>query len=120
SFGNEKETEREPYAGRFDGQHLLFTNINGDLKNVKFINDTVSTDLVLSANERSGLQLKKLEAKVRFTPDIMEFRDMTLETNRSKIGNYFAMRYTDFNEDVSSFMHNVNLDAKFENSIVNS
>ncbi|MEI7736754.1 MAG: hypothetical protein WCI49_14905, partial [Ferruginibacter sp.] len=30
SFQNEKETERQPYTDRFDGQHLLFAAINGD------------------------------------------------------------------------------------------
>ncbi len=120
SFSNEKETARLPYTNRFDGQHLQFTSINGDLKNVQFINDTVTTDLQLTANERSGLQVKKLEAKLKLTPAIMEFQGLALETNRSKIGNYFAMRYTNFNDDLSSFLHNINLDAKFENSIVNS
>ena len=120
SFSNEKETERAPYVGRFDGQHLQFTGITGDLKNVTFINDTVTTDLTLAAYERSGLQLKKLDAKVKMTPEIMEFDNMTLETNHSTIGNYFAMRYTNFNDDLNSFMHNVSLDARFDNSIINS
>ena len=120
SFSNEKFTERPPYIGRFDGQHLQFTGITGDLRNVQFINDTVSTDISLSANERSGLQVKKLEAKVRMNPEIMEFQNLDLETNRSKIGKYFAMRYTNFNDDLGSFLHNVNLDSKFENSILNS
>ena len=120
SFSNEKQTNREPYIARFDGQHLQFTGITGDLKNVQFINDTLTTDIAITANERSGLQVKKLAAKVKLTPEIMEFQNLALETNRSKIGNYFAMRYTNFNDDLSSFIHNINLDAKFENSILNS
>ena len=120
SFSNEKQTEREPYIARFDGQHLQFTGITGDLKNVQLINDTLTTELLIAANEKSGLQVKQLAAKVKLTPAIMEFNDLALETNRSKIGNYFAMRYTNFNDDISSFLHNINLDAKFENSILNS
>ncbi len=120
SFLNDKETARPPYTGRFDGEHLQFWGITGDLKNAHFINDTLSTELTLTTNEKSGFQVKKLQAKVKFTPVIMEFKDLVLETNKSRIGNYFAMRYTDFNEDYSSFLHNVTMEADFEHSELNS
>ncbi len=120
SFGNEQFTEREPYAGRFDGQHLLFSNINGDLNDVTFINDTVTTHITLRTNERSGLEVKNLSAKLKLTPAIMEFADLDLQTNQSKIGNYFAMKYTNFNDDLNSFLHNINLNANFTNSTLNS
>ncbi len=120
SFYNEKETLRARYTDRFDGQHIAFTKISGNLKNVLFINDTLTTDLKLSAKEQSGLEIKNIQAKVKFTPDQMEFRDLALETNRSKIGNYFVMRYKDLNDDLSSFLHNVTLEGNFTDTEVDS
>jgi len=120
SFYNERETLRGRYTDQFDGQHLAFTGITGNLKNVLFINDTLTTDLKLKAKEQSGLEVKNLQAKVKFTPDQMEFKDLTLETNKSKLGNYFVMRYKNFNDDLNSFLHNVTLEGNFTNAEVHS
>lgn len=119
-FTNEKQTERAPYTDRFDGQHLQFTNISGHLKNIEFINDTLTTNLQLSAREKSGLQIKQLQANVRFTPELMEFSDLLLEINKSRLQHYYSMRYNDFNEDLSSFLHSVTLEGRFENSVLHS
>jgi hypothetical protein len=120
NFTNEKQTERAPYTDRFDGQHLQFTNITGHLKNVQFLNDTLLTNLQLSAKEKSGLEIKQLKANVKFTPETMEFADLLLETNKSRLQNYYSMSYNDFNEDLSSFLHNVTLEGHFENSELHS
>jgi len=120
SFKYDIETERAVYSDQFDGQHLLFTGITGNLKNVAFVNDTLTTDLTLMTRERSGLEVKNMKAKVKFTPDIMEFRDLLLETAKSRISNYYSMRYKNFNDDLSSFIHNVLLEGNFVNSKVHS
>ncbi|HMK02897.1 MAG TPA: translocation/assembly module TamB domain-containing protein, partial [Ferruginibacter sp.] len=120
SFYNERQTGRSRYTDQFDGQHLAFTGITGNLKNVMFINDTLTTDLKLKAKEQSGLEVKNLQAKVKFTPDQMEFKNLLLETNKSRVGNYFVMRYKNFNDDLSSFLHNVTLEGNFENAEVHS
>lgn len=120
SFTYEIETPRGRYTDHFDERHLAFTGITGKLKNVKFINDTLTTDLKLTAKERSGLEVKNLEAKIKFTPDVMEFKNLLLETNKSRIGNYYSMRYKNFNDDLNSFLHNVTLEGNFEKSYVHS
>ncbi len=85
-----------------------------------FLNDTLTTDLKLSAKERSGFEVKNIQARMKFTPDRMEFKDLVLETNKSKIGNYFSMQYKDFNDDMNSFIHNVSLEGNFEKSRIHS
>ena len=120
SFFYEIETPRGRYTDHFDERHLAFTGITGNLKNVKFINDTLTTDLKLTAKESSGLEVKNLQAKIKFTPDLMEFKNLLLETNKSRIGNYYSMRYKNFNDDLNSFLHNVTLEGNFEKSYVNS
>ena len=119
-FNYEKETIRLPYTDHFDGQHLQFSGITGSIKNIQFINDTLTTEVQLMARERSGLAIKKIKALAKLTPEIMEFKDLSLETNKSKIGNYFAMRYHNFNDDMSTFLHSVIMEGNFENSELNS
>jgi hypothetical protein len=120
SFKNDKESDRPAYNDRFDGEHLLFNNITGSINNVLFLNDTLSAEISLAAKERSGLLIKKLQSNMKLTPELMEFKNLTLETNRSKLGNYYAMHYNQFNNDFGSFLHSVTLDAAFTNSTINS
>lgn len=116
----EKETDREHYTDRFDGQHMLFSNISGNLKDIHFEKDTLNSRILFSANEKSGLNLKKLDAQLKFTPSMMEFSDMVLEINNSLLKNYYAMKYNDFTGDMGDFIHAVTLEGRFENSKVNS
>jgi hypothetical protein len=120
TFNVEKETERQPFTDRFDGQHLSFTNINGNLKNVLFINDTLSTSILLSAKEKSGLDVKKLQANMKFTPGMMEFSQLDLLANNSHLTDYYAMHYENFNSDMGDFMHKVSLKGGFKNSKLSS
>ncbi|MFN8252625.1 MAG: translocation/assembly module TamB domain-containing protein [Ferruginibacter sp.] len=120
AFQNEKETERAPYTDRFDGQHLLFSAINGDIKNISFNKDTLWADISLATKERSGFEVKKIKSHVKFTPDIMEFNQLDIVTNKSRLGSYYAMKYEDFNSDMNDFIHRVTLNGRFENSKVAS
>ncbi len=119
-FLNEKNSTRAAYTDRFDGQHLAFSEINGSLKDVRFINDSLSGNLSLSGVEKSGLIIKKFDSDLRFTPELMEFKNLTLQTPNSKLGDYYAMSYNSFNKDMSSFVHNVTLEAHFKESIITS
>ncbi|MFM2326970.1 MAG: hypothetical protein RIR31_1172, partial [Bacteroidota bacterium] len=120
SFQNEKETERAPYTNMFDGEHLLFAAINGNLKNVTILKDTIKADINLSTKEKCGFEVKKLQAQLKFTPDIMEFKNLYLETNKSRLSNYYAMRYNGFLRSMNDFLHSVTLEGKFENSQIHS
>ncbi|MEO8771146.1 MAG: translocation/assembly module TamB domain-containing protein [Ferruginibacter sp.] len=113
SFMSDQETERARYADRFDGQHLSITTINGELSDVNFTNDTLNASINLSAKERSGFMIKKITASLKFTPAMMEFKDLDLITNNSHLKNYYAMRYDNFNEDMQNFLHNVKLEGRF-------
>ncbi|MGC4104240.1 AsmA family protein [Ferruginibacter sp.] len=119
-FQNEKETERLPYTDRFDGQHLLFGSINASIKNIRFEKDTLFAAVNLATKEKCGFEVKKLQADLKFTPDIMEFNNLDLETNKSRLRNYYSMSYDGFNESMSDFIHSVMLEGKFKNSIVHS
>ena len=85
TFINEKETARGPYTDRFDGQHLMFSNINGELSKVQLVNDTITTNIKLSTKEKSGFEIKQMVARVKLTPGMMEFSDLDIETGKSRI-----------------------------------
>lgn len=115
-FGTEKETNREAYTGTFDDRYIYFGDINANMKQLRFANDTLSTYVNLSTRERSGFEVKKLEANMVFSPEIMEFNNLEILTNKSRLGNYYSMRYEDFDEDMGHFLHNIKVQGNFVNS----
>lgn len=120
AFGNEAETVRGKFTDRFDGTYIHFSDIDAEMKNVRFANDTLTTDITLSTKERSGFEVKKLQAKMQFTPEIMEFKNLDLVTNKSRLGNYYSMRYDDFDDDMGHFLHKIKVQGNFVNSELNS
>ena len=48
----------------------------------------------------------------------MEFAQLSLKTNNSIIGPYYAMQYKSFKKDFNNYMQNVTMKAHFENSLV--
>lgn len=120
TFKNDKLTEEPAYTDRFDGKHLEFSAITGTMKNLLFLHDTLSMSVDLSTKERSGLTIKRLASNMKLTPELMEFKDLDLETDKSVLRNYYSMRYNAFREDFNSFINNVTLEANFKDSHLNS
>lgn len=104
----------------FDGAHILFTPLDVNLKNLKIHGDTLTAGINIKAKERSGLEIKDLSAKLKWTPRIMELSKLNLVTNKSHIGNYYAMKFKNFDDDFAEYETNVTMDAHFNNSFINS
>jgi|GEM_PF-61699 len=104
----------------FDGGHLNFSKINASFTNLTMNNDTLRADMDLNCRERSGLEVKKFKAKFRVTPQIMEFAKLDLQTNKSRLGNYYAMKFQHFNNDFAAYVTNVVMEAKFVNGKVHT
>ena len=113
TFKNDKETERKPYP-YFDGQHILFSAINGKFSNLTFRKDTIRADVQLRTKERSGFEVKSMVAKMKFHPEMMEFSNLDIRTNRSRLKDYFALRYSSF-DDMSDFISKVVMEGRFNN-----
>ncbi|MFT3681192.1 MAG: translocation/assembly module TamB domain-containing protein [Ferruginibacter sp.] len=121
TFNHNSETPgREAYNDQFDGSHLSFQNINAEAKNLRFEKDTLQMDMQLATKERSGFEIKQLKALFKFTPVMMEFNNLDIITNKSRLRDYYAMRYNSFDDDMGHFLHNVNLLGNFVNSEINS
>lgn len=119
-FIHEVETERPAFEDRFDGQHIRFSNINSTFRNLRFEKDTLSADVVLATKERSGFEVKKLQANMKFTPEKMEFNELDLVTAKSRLANYYVMKYENFSKDMSNFLHAVRLEGNFVKGELNS
>ena len=109
----------KPYPN-FDGTHLNFYSINATIKNAFVSEKEIKASLKLSAKERSGLLVKKLNTNFTFNQQIMEFANLDLQTNRSRIGNYYAMKFTDFEKDFSNYISNVVMVANIKEAEVHT
>lgn len=120
SVASDKQTERAPFTNHFDGLHLKFGSISGNIKDLSFRSDTLAAHLKLSTKERSGFSVNKIESDFRFTPDIMEFSNLDITTPYSHVGNYYAMKYRNFNEDMNDFIKSVHLEMHLDQSKIHS
>lgn len=109
----------KPYPN-FDGTHLNFFSINASIKNVFVSEKEIKAGIALSAKERSGLVVKKLNTSFTLNPNIMEFANLDLQTNRSRIGNYYAMKFKNFDQDFSNYISNVVMIANIKESTVHT
>ena len=114
------DNSNKPALAHFDGSHLRFEKINGSFNNFSFIKDTIRATINIATKERSGLDVKKLKTVLKLTPEILEFANLELVTPKSRLQNYFAMRFTDFNEDFKTFIKDVSMEAKFANTSLHS
>ena len=117
-FASDLNNDKEPLP-YFDGAHLLFSEINGNIKGLTFIDDTLKGNLALSTRERSGFQVTSMKAKMKMDPDRMAFSDLTILTPYSRVGNEFAMEYRYFTDDMAAFISNVNMRGVIQNSTLN-
>jgi len=112
--GFEKPT---PY---FDGEHIRMHELNALFHNVTMNEDTITAKVNLSVKERSGFEIKKLSTQFKLTPQLMEFAQLTLKTNNSTIGPYYAMQYHDLKNDFKNYIQNVTMKAHLDKSNVST
>lgn len=103
----------------FDPKHIAFFDINGDIQNIYFKKDSIISRVSITAKERSGLLVKKLDCRFKISPVTMEFSNLDLVTNRSHLKNYFSMNFDHFN-DLGDFVTKVYMKADLEDAEVSS
>ena len=106
--------------GLFDANHLRLEKINGTFNDISFIKDTIKVNIDIALKERCGFELKKLKTNFKLTPQLMEFANLSLITPKSRLQNYYAMRFTDFNQDLKNYIEKVNMLVNFKNAEINS
>lgn len=95
-----------PYNREFDPAHIGVSKIQLSASDILINGDTLTAKLAnLSAIERSGFELKKLEAEIRVSPTESVCSNLLLKTNNSTLKDYYAMHYNrfpDFNQYIDS------------------
>jgi hypothetical protein len=118
SFRNEKPADTIANK-HFDGNHIYFYAINTQFSNLRLHQDTITSQFLLSTKERSGLEVKKLSARIKWFPEAMEFHRLDLQTGKSHLRNYFAMRFKSL-DDMSWFVTRIRMEADFTDADVDS
>jgi hypothetical protein len=118
SFSDDKLADLHPNK-YFDGSHISFYSVNGDFMNLRLNKDTITSQLALTTKERSGFEVKKLSARIKWFPEAMEFDRLDLQTGKSHLRNFFAMRFRTL-DDMSDFITKVRLEADFNDANVDS
>lgn len=104
----------------FDTHHILISQIKGVINNVRFTKDTLKAKIDLACRERSGFELKKLKSNLRITPQIIELSKLDLRTNKSHLGDYYAMKFRHFNDDFKDYIAKVTMEGHVKDSKVHS
>lgn len=118
SFADDKLSEKN-ISPHFDEYHIRFAEVHGDFKDIAFVKDSVTAKISLSTRERSGFAVKKLSANMKFYPEGMEFYNLDLQTDKSHLRNFFAMRFRSF-DDLSDFNTKVKMESNFVGSTIDS
>jgi hypothetical protein len=118
TFINDANRPRAIYD-YFDESHIVFNDINAHFNDLKFEQDSIKAILNLSTKERSGFDVKKLYSHIKWHPEAMEFHELDLQTNKSRLTNYYEMRYGTF-DNMSRFISKVQLDGDFKNALLHS
>lgn len=118
SLRSDLQVDREMNK-HFDGAHVHFSDINATFTNLHLLKDSITAVVALATKERSGFQVKKLTADFRMHPEAMEFAKLDLQTNKSHLQDYFAMRYNSF-DDLQFFISRVRMEADFKDATLHS
>lgn len=108
-----------PEVSYFDTHHLDFSGLTGVVKNLNINGDVIKAGVNLRGKERSGLQIRSLVTNFTMQPKGMTFDKLFLQTNRSTIRNFFAMKYPSA-ASLDDFEHAVRMEARFNNSTISS
>ncbi|MBS1597988.1 MAG: translocation/assembly module TamB domain-containing protein [Bacteroidetes bacterium] len=118
SFTNDNLTDIHPYD-HFDGNHIHFYDIDWDFKDVHFKHDTITAQMNMSTKERSGFEVKKFVANIKFFPEAMEFHQMDIQTGKSRLRSSFSMRFKTF-DDMDDFINKINMEGDFTDAYIDS
>ena len=107
-----------PVPGLFDENHLIIKNIGVSITNASVTGDTIHGNVDhLTATERCGIAIKNMRSKVTVSPVASICENLYLETNYSKIQNYYAMRYRHF-PDFTSYIDSVTMEGHLKDAVV--
>lgn len=116
----ERQSTAPSVIHEFDDKHIILSQLNATIHNTRLDGDTLQADVNFSVKDRGGFTIKKFNSKFKMTPELMEFSKLDIQTEKSRLGNYFAMHYHSFNDDMNDFIHAVKMEGRFKNAQIDS
>ncbi len=102
----------------FDDVHI--SNLNGIFEKLNTKDHLIQADIKnLTFREKSGFFLKNLTAFTTVDSNSIELKNLMLETNKSKLSDYFHMRFASY-KDFNDYINKVRMKANFKNSRLSS
>ncbi|QDW23401.1 translocation/assembly module TamB [Pedobacter sp. KBS0701] len=107
------------------GKSVNFDNVNvkqlsGIFEGLDTKNHLIKTNIKnLTFKERSGFYLKNLTAQTTIDSNAIELKNLLLETNQSRLTNYYQMRFKSY-KDFNHYVDNVRMKAIFKDSHITS
>ena len=107
----------KPYGMNYTD--LDIRHINLDLRNIRIVGPKILAKMEnLSAYEKCGFLLKRLNADVDFSPKEIKLSNTTINTQSSRVkASYIIFRFNGFS-DWKDYVHKVKMDALFNNAFV--
>ncbi len=107
-----------PVPDLFDENHLAIKNIQLKVSEISITGDTIRGNVTsLTAQDRCGLGIKKMQSKVTVSPVASICDNLYLETNNSKVQNYYAMHYKHF-PDFLSYIDSVVMVGRLKDALI--
>jgi hypothetical protein len=101
--------DKVPEPGLFDENHLFVSNINIVADGINIKGDTLHGNIRnLTAQERCGFAIKTMRSKVTVSPNASICENLYIESNYSKVQNYYAMHYKHF-PDFTDYIDSVTM-----------
>jgi len=110
--------DQVPKPGEFDYNHIDVSKIKAYITSGTITGDTIRGNVEhFEVKERSGLAIKTMRSKVTVSPVASICENLYLETNNSKLHDYYAMRYKHF-PDFTKYLDSVIMEGRLNNSTV--
>ena len=107
----------KPYGMNYTDLDIRYINL--DLRNIRIVGPKILAKMEnLSAYEKCGFLLKRLNADVDFSPKEIKLSNTTINTQSSRVkASYIIFRFNGFS-DWKDYVHKVKMDALFNNAFV--
>ncbi|HYG15110.1 MAG TPA: hypothetical protein VEC12_05095, partial [Bacteroidia bacterium] len=103
-------------ANKFNPSDFRFNHINATFERFSLVDDSLSfTSENFSTIEKHGFHIKNFTADSRIYSGGLEFYNLLIETEKSRLGNELKMNYTSW-DDLNEFISTVAFDAKITKS----
>lgn len=112
------QTTERPRAINY--QDMEITELNGTFSDIDFSNHWFKSAVTnLSLREKSGFRIREMNAAMVIDADHMEFQELYLETNRSRLRDYLKLHYGHFSQFVH-FVDSVDITLGLNDAYIDS